>query len=121
MVSGHQAPAFTVASLATTTAGRPSILPTPVTTPAAGACAVVPIVGDQQADLLKVSSGVEKLRQPLARRQLAGAMLLFNLVRPAARPKPRFKLGKLFDKMAGVRSGGDCGWVACGHIAIVLC
>ena len=38
MVSGHHAPAFTVASLATTTAGRPSILPTPVTTPAAGAC-----------------------------------------------------------------------------------
>jgi hypothetical protein len=38
MVSGHQAPAFTVASLATTTAGRPSMRPTPVTTPAPGAC-----------------------------------------------------------------------------------
>ena len=37
MVSGHHAPAFTVASFATITAGRPSILPSPVTTPAAGA------------------------------------------------------------------------------------
>src|ERR1044071_7727505 len=38
MVSGHQEPAFTVASLATTTAIRPSMRPSPVTTPAAGAC-----------------------------------------------------------------------------------
>ena len=37
MVSGHQDPAFTVASFATTTRGRPAIVPTPVTTPAAGA------------------------------------------------------------------------------------
>ena len=38
IVSGHQAPALTVASLATITAGRPSIFPSPVTTPASGAC-----------------------------------------------------------------------------------
>ena len=37
MVSGHHAPALTVASLATITAGLPSIVPSPVTTPAAGA------------------------------------------------------------------------------------
>ena len=37
MVSGHHAPAFTVASLATITVGRPSTSPTPVITPAAGA------------------------------------------------------------------------------------
>ena len=37
IVSGHHAPAFTVASFATTTAGRPSIFPMTVTTPAAGA------------------------------------------------------------------------------------
>src|SRR2546423_522100 len=37
MVSGPHDPAFTVASLATTTTGRPEIRPSPVTTPAAGA------------------------------------------------------------------------------------
>ncbi len=37
IVSGHQAPAFTVASLATTTTSRPATTPTPVTTPAPGA------------------------------------------------------------------------------------
>src|SRR5690242_18176830 len=37
IVSGHQEPAFTVASFATTTTGRRWITPTPVTTPAAGA------------------------------------------------------------------------------------
>jgi hypothetical protein len=37
MVSGHHDPAFTVASFATTTTSRSSTLPTPVTTPAAGA------------------------------------------------------------------------------------
>src|SRR6266566_3461828 len=38
IVSGHQEPAFTVASFATTTTGRPAIRPRPVTTPAPGAC-----------------------------------------------------------------------------------
>src|SRR5438093_2172895 len=38
IVSGHQQPAFTVASFATTTTGRPAIRPRPVTTPAPGAC-----------------------------------------------------------------------------------
>jgi hypothetical protein len=37
MVSGHQLPAFTVASLATITTSRPQTSPTPVSTPAAGA------------------------------------------------------------------------------------
>src|SRR6266550_22037 len=37
IVSGHHEPAFTVASLATTTTGRPPMAPAPVTTPAAGA------------------------------------------------------------------------------------
>ena len=36
-VSGNQAPAFTVASLATTTTSRPWMAPIPTTTPAAGA------------------------------------------------------------------------------------
>jgi hypothetical protein len=38
IVSGHHEPAFTVASLATTTTSRPSMVPTPVITPAPGAC-----------------------------------------------------------------------------------
>ena len=38
IVSGHQEPAFTVASFATTTTSRLCTRPTPVTTPAAGAC-----------------------------------------------------------------------------------
>src|SRR2546422_2152345 len=37
IVSGHQDPALTVASFATTTTGRPATRPRPVTTPAAGA------------------------------------------------------------------------------------
>ena len=37
IVSGHQEPAFTVASFATTTTGLPCTMPTPVTTPAPGA------------------------------------------------------------------------------------
>ncbi len=37
IVSGHQEPALTVASLATMTISRPSTVPIPVTTPAAGA------------------------------------------------------------------------------------
>ena len=37
IVSGHHDPAFTVASLATTTTSRPSTTPTPVMTPAPGA------------------------------------------------------------------------------------
>ncbi len=36
-VMGNQAPAFTVASFDTTTTSRPWIVPTPVTTPPAGA------------------------------------------------------------------------------------
>ena len=38
IVSGHHDPALTVASFATTTASRPPMRPTTVTTPAAGAC-----------------------------------------------------------------------------------
>src|SRR5215217_277293 len=38
IVSGHHDPAFTVASFATTTTGRPCTMPIPVTTPAPGAC-----------------------------------------------------------------------------------
>src|SRR3990172_834402 len=38
MVSGHQEPALTVASLATITTSRPATTPMPVMTPAAGAC-----------------------------------------------------------------------------------
>ncbi len=37
IVSGHHEPAFTVASLATTTVSRPSTTPTPVITPTDGA------------------------------------------------------------------------------------
>jgi hypothetical protein len=37
IVSGHQEPAFTVASLATITTCRPATMPTPVMTPAPGA------------------------------------------------------------------------------------
>jgi hypothetical protein len=37
MVSGHHDPAFTVASLATTTTGRSCTQPMPVTTPTPGA------------------------------------------------------------------------------------
>src|SRR6476661_7354622 len=40
IVSGHQEPALTVASLATTTTSLPSTLPTTVTTPAAGAAPI---------------------------------------------------------------------------------
>ena len=67
MVSGHQEPALTVASLATTTTSRPSTTPTPVMTPAAGRLAVVLVVGDQQAELEPRRAGIEQLLDPLAR------------------------------------------------------
>ncbi len=103
MVSGHQAPAFTVASLATITAGRPSILPRPVTTPAAGRLAVVSVVGDQQADFEEERAGVEQRRDALARGHLAGAMLLVDARRAAAFAQAVFQLAKLFDQEAHVR------------------
>ena len=102
MVSGHHAPAFTVASLATITAGRPSILPSPVTTPAAGRLAVVAVVGDQQADFEEERAGSSSARDALARRHLAGAVLLFD-----ARRRRRLRAGGL-PACEAVRPGGAC-------------
>ena len=51
MVSGHQEPAFTVASLATTTTSRPSTTPDAGDHAGAGRLAVVLVVGHQQAEL----------------------------------------------------------------------
>ena len=85
MVSGHHAPAFTVASLATTTAGRPSMRPIPVTTPAAGRLALVAVIGDQQANFEKEapgsSSAARCARGPSSSRRDAG-------VRCAPAPPP---------------------------------
>ena len=51
IVSGHHAPAFTVASLATITAGRPSMRANPGDHARAGRLTIVLVVGDQQPDL----------------------------------------------------------------------
>ena len=61
-VIGKNAPAFTVASLATTIAGRPSIVPRVVTTPAAGPAvlAVHPVGGEEPA-FEPGRSGVEQV------------------------------------------------------------
>ena len=50
IVSGHQAPAFTVASLATITAGRPSILPSAGDDTGRRRLTIVPVVSDQEPD-----------------------------------------------------------------------
>ena len=107
MVSGHQAPAFTVASLATTTAGRPSIRPDAGDHARGGRLAVVTVVGDQQADFEKQRARVEQRGDALARRHLAGAVLLLDARRAAAFAQALLQRVKLFDQVAHVRLAGD--------------
>ena len=107
MVSGHQAPAFTVASLATMTAGRPSILPDAGDDARGGRLAVVPVVGDQQADFEEEGAGVEQGRDALARGHLAGAVLPLDARRPAAFAQAGFEFLQLFDEEAHVRLARD--------------
>ena len=114
MVSGHQAPAFTVASLATTTAGRPSMRAEAGDDAGGGRLAVVAVVGDQQADFEEAAAGVDQLPDALARRQLAGAVLLVDARRSAARAEALFERVNLLDQVAHVRDacklGSGVGW-----------
>ena len=64
IVSGHQEPAFTVASLATTTTSRPCDDADAGDDAGAGRLAVVLVVRDEQADL---EPGRTRVEQPLAR------------------------------------------------------
>ena len=103
MVSGHQAPAFTVASLATMTAGRPSMRAEAGDDAGGGRLAVVLVVGDQQADLEEARAGVDERGDALARGHLAGVMLALDARLAAALAQARFERLNLFDQVAHVR------------------
>ena len=87
MVSGHQEPAFTVASLATTTTSRPSTTPDAGDDARAGRLAVVLIVRHQQAELEPGRARVEQPLDPLAGRELALLVHLGDAGRAAACPE----------------------------------
>ena len=57
------------------------------------------VVGDQQADFEEQRSGVDQTGDALARGQLAVAVLLLNLLRPAAKPQAVFQIPKFLDQM----------------------
>ena len=94
MVSGHHAPAFTVASLATITDGRPSIRPTPVTTPAPGAWPSYLSNAIRQPDFEEQTARVNQFVNPFSRGEFAVAMLLLDFLRAAARAQLVFQVLK---------------------------
>ena len=84
MVSGHQAPAFTVASLATITVGRPSTRPMPVMTPAAGAWPSYLSWATRSPISRNMAPVIDQFGDALARGQLACLVLLLDLGGAAA-------------------------------------
>ncbi len=78
MVSGHQAPAFTVASFATITAGRPSMRPRPRDYAGGRRLAVVAVVRDQQADFQEARTRVDQAGNALPRGHFAGLVLAID-------------------------------------------
>ena len=107
MVSGHHAPAFTVASLATMTAGAAFDLADPRDHAGSGRLAVVLVVSDQQADFEETRARVEQARDAFARGEFAGAVLLLDAFRAAAFPKFLFQMMQRFDEVAHVRRACD--------------
>ena len=114
MVSGHHAPALTVASLATITAGRPSMRAEPGDHARGGRLAVVLVVGDQQADFEKRRAVVDQLGDALARGELAGGVLLLDFLLPAAQAQRIFQLLIFVHQRAHV-VGADRGGGSGGH------
>ena len=100
MVSGHHAPAFTVASLATITAGRAFDAADAGDHARRGRLAVVLVIGDQQADFEEHGARIDQLCDALPRRQLSFAVLLFDFLRAAAGAKLIFKLFQSGDQRA---------------------
>ena len=106
MVSGHQAPAFTVASLATTIAG-PFDLARARNHPRPGSLPVILIVCDQQADFEKHRTRIQQLRDSLARRELAVAVLFLDPLGAAALAQLIFERLQIIDKLTHLtRAGG---------------
>ena len=86
-VIGNQAPALTVASLATTTHSRPLDLPTPTTTPAPGApphSSYSPHAANEPSSR-NGDARIDERRHPLAREHLAEGALALGGPLPAAR------------------------------------
>ena len=94
VVAGKNAPAFTVASLATIMHGTPSTLPMPVTTPAAGYFAplLIHFVCGPEFDLEKRRVLVEQMPNPLAHRQASHFPLALMPGLSAAFTQDRFLL-----------------------------
>lgn len=110
IVSGHHDPAFTVASLATTTTSRSCTRPTTVTTPAPGAAPIsspltlspapfprcfILIVSHQQSNLLRIRILIEQEVNALARGEFTLAVLPFNLFRSTTKTQSGLELTKL--------------------------
>ena len=101
-VSGHQEPAFTVASPAMITAWRPSIIPMPVIDAEAGGFAIVLVVGQQESDFEERRAGIDQCGDAFARGHLTGAVLALDLGGTAAGAQALFELFQLFDEVAHV-------------------
>ena len=109
MVSGHQAPAFTVASLATITARAAFDFADAGDHARRGGLAVVLVVGDEQADFEEQGAGIEQRGNALARRHLPGAMLALDAGRAAAFAQPVFQRLQLADKQSHLRGARQPG------------
>ena len=105
MVSGHHAPAFTVASLATITVGRAFDAADSGDHPRGGRLAFIPVVRDQQANFEEHAPGIDQFAKPLTRGQLAFAVLLFDFPGAAAGPELVFKLVQAGNQRAHVVHG----------------
>ncbi len=105
-VSGHQEPALTVASLATMIGGAAFDFADAGDDACARRLAIILIVGDQQADFEERRARIEQLRDPLARRHLAGAVLFFDSLGAAAQAQFVFKRLQIFNKLTHLRRTG---------------
>ncbi len=67
---------------------------------------IVFVIRNQQPDLEKHRPGIQQLCDPLPRRQLAIAMLLFDSLRPAALAQLVFKRLQIIDQLTHLTGTG---------------
>ncbi len=104
MVSGHHAPALTVASLATIDGRAPFDAANPGDYSGSGRLSIVLVVSQQEPDFEEHRFDIEQGGDPLPRRQLTVPMLFVDLRRTASRPESLLQFVQLLNGLTGVVS-----------------